>query len=97
MDVTGVTGVIVTTAHKGVFFGYTSEIQPDAANRIRLEKCRMVVYWPSKVHGVLGLTEQGPVGGKVTPPAPQAVIMDVTGVFECSAAAATVWESEPWK
>lgn len=60
--------VMVTTAHKGVFFGY----YPAAADRdtktVTLAKAQMAVYWPKQQRGVLGLAATGPVdGSRITP------------------------------
>ena len=87
--------LVVSTAHRGVFFGYG---EPGDGETIRLEKARMCVYWPAEVRGFTGLAEKGPLGGsKVGPAAPVMILRGVTAVMECSAAAVKRWEAEPWK
>jgi hypothetical protein len=86
--------LLVTTAHKGVFFGYGT---PTTGKTIRLEKARMCVYWPSELHGVLGLAMKGPNKGSRVGPAVKAItITDVTSVAEVSEEAVKGWEAEPW-
>src|SRR6185437_2017311 len=50
--------VVVTTEHRGVFFGYL--LEDKSPDRVILEDARMCVYWSAKVHGVLGLAATGP-------------------------------------
>ena len=86
--------LLVTTKHRGVFFGYG---QPSDQETIRLEHARMCVYWSSDMKGVLGLAAQGPSAGcKVGPEVPGITLRDVTAVVECSAAAVKLWKEEPW-
>ncbi len=87
--------LIVTTAHKGVFFGYG---EPSEEKTIRLERVRMCIYWPKDNHGVLGLAADGPKqGARIGPAAPVMVLQDVTSVIEVSPQAAKQWEKEPWQ
>ncbi len=86
--------LVVTTAHRGVFFGFG---RPTTNKTIRLTQAQMCVYWSSDVKGVLGLAAQGPTRGcKIGPPVPAMTLQDVTGVMEASDAAKTAWESQPW-
>ncbi len=86
--------LIVTTAHKGVFFGYGT---PTTDKTIRIERVRMCVYWSSDVKGVLGLAATGPTAGcKVGPEVPAMTLQDVTGVMEVSDKAEAAWQKEPW-
>ena len=87
--------LMVTTAHKGVFFGYG---KPTTESIIRLEKARMCVYWSSDCKGVLGLASTGPTANcKVGTAVPAITLRDVTSVVEVSADAAAKWESAPWR
>ena len=87
--------VVVTTAHRGVFVGYTTD--PSDAEIVRLERGRMIVYWPESTRGVVGLAVRGPgAGSRVSPPA-TITLRNVTSVIEASAAAAEQWEQEPWE
>lgn len=89
--------VVVTTAHRGVFFGYMRAADDPASPTIRLSRARMCLYWPTQVRGVLGLCTTGPLNdSRVGPPAPGIVLQGVTAVMEVSEAAVLAWESEPW-
>lgn len=86
--------VIVTTAHKGVFFGYGV---PSDAPTIRIERARMVVYWSPDVRGVVGLARTGPTNGcRIGHQAPAITLRDVTAVIEVSPEAAQQFEVAPW-
>lgn len=86
--------LVVTTEHKGVFFGYG---EPSGEKTIILTNARMCVYWDSSVHGVLGLAGNGPSPNcKITPKVLKITLQGVTSIMECSEAATKAWESEPW-
>lgn len=86
--------LIVTTAHKGVFFGYGT---PTTESTIRIERARMCVYWSSDIKGVVGLASVGPNKNcKIGPAAPAITLRDVTSVMELSEEAAKCWEAQPW-
>ena len=87
--------LVVTTLHKGVFFGYG---QPTSEKIIKLEKARMCVYWSTSVRSVLGLASGGPDAScKIGPAVPAITLQDVTAVLECSTEAAEAWNKEPWQ
>jgi len=87
--------VVVTTQHRGVFVGYTAD--PPGAEIVTLERGRMIVYWPTDVHGVLGLATHGPLqGSRVSPAVKSITLRNVTAIIEASPAAAEQWEKEPW-
>lgn len=86
--------LVVTTAHRGVFFGYGS---PTTNKTIRLKNAQMCVSWSSEVKGVLGLAAKGPTRScRVGPPVPAMTLQDVTGVMEASDEARIAWEKQPW-
>ena len=87
--------VIVTTTHRGVFFGYTSD--PADADKVRLRRCRMAVRWSRDVKGVLGLAAAGPTSGCRISPAADLCLRDITCVMECTAEAICAWEGAPWQ
>lgn len=90
----GAVPLIVTTLHRGVFFGYG---QPTEAKIIHLRDVRMCIYWPESNKGVMGLASEGPhKGARVGPKAPSIILQDVTAILGCSAQAAEAWESAPW-
>jgi len=90
------TAVVVTTEHRGVFFGY---VEDDTAlpDKITLTDARMCVYWSEQVKGVLGLAATGPndkcrIGTKV----PRFTAWKITSVSECTPEAIEAWEQAPW-
>lgn len=86
--------VLVTTKHRGVFFGYTSDIDGDS---ITLRKARMCVYWSPAMRGVLGLAAVGPDDNCRVSPAIDLKLNDITSVAKCTPAAVERWETFPWK
>ena len=58
--------VLVTTAHRGVFFGYATNT--DGAT-IALRSARNCIYWPIEQKGFLGLATAGPLKGSRIGPA----------------------------
>lgn len=88
------TPLVVTTEHRGVFFGYGQVTDGDT---IRIERARMVVYWSADVGGVVGLAAKGPSKScRVGPAAPAITLRGVTAIMEVSAEAAKAWEHGPW-
>jgi len=85
--------VLVTTLHKGVFFGYAQKT--DGAV-IKLRAARNCIYWTSAEKGFLGLASTGPGSGCKIGPAADIELRDITCVAECTEAAATAWERAPW-
>ncbi len=85
--------VLVTTSHRGVFFGYATDTDGDV---IKLRAGRNVVYWPPEQKGFLGLAKDGPLtGARVGPPA-DIEVRSITCVAEVTPKAVTRWEAQPW-
>lgn len=85
--------VLVTTAHRGVFFGYAFETDGE---QIKLRSARCALYWSRDVKGFLGLANGGPTKTcRVGPPA-DITLRNVTAVAEVTADAAKAWEAAPW-
>lgn len=88
--------VVVTTEHKGVFFGYV-ESDEKAPAEIALNQARMCVYWSSDVKGILGLAATGPTKQcRVTHAVPKFTAYKITGILECSPEAIEAWEKGVW-
>ena len=88
--------VVVTTSHRGVFFGLLESWDEDKKIAI-LQGARNCVMWGASTKGFLGLCNTGPLeGSRVGPACPRLVLVDVTSVGECTNEAVTQWESEPW-
>ncbi len=86
--------VMVTTSHRGVFFGYATETEGDT---IDLKRARMVIYWPQDVRGVLGLAVTGPTrGSKITAAVDAMQVRQITAVVEVSTEAVANWEKGIW-
>ena len=86
--------VLVTTEHRGVFFGYATKTDGET---ITLSKARLCVYWSADVKGFMGLASGGPSATcKIGPPA-DITLRAITAVAEVTPAAVKAWESAPWK
>ena len=86
--------VLVTTAHRGVFFGYATETSGET---IKLRAARLCVYWTADLRGFMGLASVGPSNSCKIGPAADIEVRSVTSVTEVSPEAVTRWESAPWK
>jgi len=85
--------VLVTTAHRGVFFGYATKTDGPT---IVLRRGRNCVYWSADVKGFMGLAAHGPTKGcRVGPPA-DIELRDITSVVTATDAAVERWESDVW-
>ena len=86
--------MVITTAHKGVFFGYGD---PSDKATIRIEKARMCVYWSQDARSVLGMAANGPTKGcRIGPSVLAITLTEVTSVIEVSEDAAQKFEEGPW-
>jgi hypothetical protein len=86
--------VVVTTIHRGVFFG---ELLSEDGDVVGLKDARNCAYWPVETRGFLGLAFSGPPkGSKVGQAAPSLTLRGVTSISECTPEAVEKWESAPW-
>lgn len=85
--------VIVTTEHRGVFFGYATKT--DGAV-IALRAARNCIYWSSSVRGFMGLAATGPDKESKVGPAADIKLRKITSVIECTPKAISAWEAAPW-
>jgi hypothetical protein len=86
--------VLVMTSHRGVFFGYATDVDGET---IRIARARNVFEWSSATRGVIGLAAIGPMpGSKVGPAAPALTLRNVTAVAECSAESVARFEAGTW-
>lgn len=86
--------VIVTTVHRGVFFGYATDTTGET---IRLTRARLCLYWSADVKGFMGLASGGPSDGCRIGPAADITIRNVTSVLEVTPEAMKRWEAAPWR
>jgi len=86
--------VLITTAHRGVFFGYATDTSGDT---VKIKRGRCCVYWTAEVKGFVGLAATGPITGcRIGPPADME-LRNVTAILECTEESAAAWESGKWK
>lgn len=85
--------VLVTTSHRGVFFGYATETD---GTTIHLKRARNCVYWSASVKGFLGLAATGPDNQCRIGPAADIDLRDITCVAEVTSDAMKAWEGSPW-
>jgi hypothetical protein len=86
--------VIVTTAHRGVFFGYTSKTDGDT---IALKDARLCLYWSPDLKGFMGLAANGPSEKCRIGPRADITLRSITAVLEVTPEAVTRWEAAPWQ
>lgn len=92
--------LLVTTAHRGVFFGYGDgnvSVLDGGKTSIRLTRARNCVYWPDDIRGFLGLATTGPIKGSRVGPAVDSIeLLDITSVSAVSVEAVEKWEKALW-
>lgn len=80
--------VLVTTVHRGVFFGWADDTTGD---RVTLRDARCAIRFGT-TRGFLELADTGPTkGSKIGAVAPQIDLRGVTSVSEVTEAAARAW------
>lgn len=88
--------VVVTTAHRGVFFGYLNG-QDRSAKTVDLAEAQMCLYWSADVRGVLGLASSGPSKQcRVGPAVSKITLQDVTAIVDVTPEAEAAWKARPW-
>ena len=92
-SVSGERPVLVTTAHRGVFFGYTTDT---SSRTIKLNRARLCVYWSAEMRGFMGLASIGPDSECRIGPAADITLQDVTSVTEMTPEAVEKMEAAPW-
>lgn len=85
--------VLVTTAHRGVFFGYATET---GGSTIKLRAARLCVYWSTDLRGFMGLASHGPNSNCKIGPAADIELRDITSVSEVTPEAADRWGKAKW-
>jgi len=90
----GERAVLVTTEHRGVFFGYATKTDCDP---IILKRSRLCVYWSSDVKGFMGLAATGPSESCRIGPAADIELRNITAVVKVTPDAVKKWELGPWQ
>lgn len=80
--------VIVTTAHRGVFFGYTADPYGDV---ISLERARNVLYWSPDCRGFMGLAANGPTANCKLGAVCEIALRNITSVSMVTEHAEKAW------
>src|SRR5258708_37950216 len=90
----GEMAVLVTTAHRGVFFGYATEWDGEI---VKLKRARLCLSWSADVKGFMGLAANGPSKScRIGPPA-DIDLRSITAVVSVTPAAVEAWEKAPWQ
>ena len=83
--------VLVTTQHRGVFFGEVPEDQDMTARTMGLKNARCAIRW-NTTKGVAELAEEGPnEGSKVGASADIDALHDITAVWAVTEKAREAW------
>ena len=85
--------VLITTEHRGVFFGYADDTDGDT---IKLSNARNVLYWPAANAGFMGLAANGPKEGARVGPEADIEVRKVTSVTEVTEEAANRFHEFVW-
>lgn len=85
--------VLVTTAHRGVFYGWATNTDGET---IKLARARNCIYWSRDVKGFIGLAATGPTASCKIGPAADIELRNITSVSEVTPAAVEAWEKSPW-
>ncbi len=86
--------VMVTTEHRGVFFGYATETDGEI---VRLKRARLCLYWSADVRGFMGLAANGPSKScRIGPPA-DIDLRKITAVLAVTPEAEKRWNEAPWQ
>lgn len=90
MSKNGNRAVLVTTEHRGVFFGH---LESQENNSVVLTECRCAIYWNTK-GGFLELAEIGPnEGSRIGSTALRVELYDVTSIADVTPEAVEKWKS----
>lgn len=85
--------VIITTEHRGVFFGYIDESKKKDTV-ITVRRARNVIYWTADVRGFMGLAALGPTSGcRIGPAVEEVELHKVTSLLKVSTEALVKWEA----
>lgn len=85
--------VIVTTKHRGVFFGYLKE-DDKAPSQLTLTNARNCLYWSADVGGFLGLAAIGPTSGcRIGKKVSELKLYDITSTTLVEEDAVKKWEA----
>lgn len=81
--------VLVTTSHRGVFFGYTTAASGDEL--VHLKRARMAIIFGT-TRGIMELCETGPTSNSKISARADLELRSITAVMEVTPAAVQKWE-----
>ena len=85
--------ILVTTKHRGVFFGQVADDADLTNTTLRLEHARCAIYWGTK-GGVAELAKTGPTAkSRIGTSATILALHDITAVFAVTDEASNKWLS----
>lgn len=84
--------VLITTANRGVFFGY---ITRRSGSNVCLKNARNCIYW-RELRGFLDLANNGPNAQCRIGACGDIELFNVTSISQVTAKAVTAWECAPW-
>jgi len=84
--------VIVTTAHRGVFFGYATDTDGET---ITLKRSRICLYWSADLRGFMGLASIGPNSSCKIGAVADIALRSITSVMEVTPEAEAKWNAHP--
>lgn len=85
--------VLVTTEHRGVFFGYATKTDGDV---IDLKRGRNCAYWSASMRGFVGLATIGPDAQCKVGPEADMQLRNITSVLSVSPEAELKWKAAKW-
>ena len=94
--------VVVTTEHRGGFFGYLTDDDITKSDdgkiiAVRLVRARNCVHWPRENKGFMGLAAMGPLSGARIGPPVNCTLQSITAILEIeNPEAVDRWEKQPW-
>lgn len=85
--------ILVTTQHRGVFFGMVPDDQDMTAKTMALKGARCAIYW-NTTKGVAELAEDGPnSGSRIGAAADIEALHDITAVWNVQPEAVEKWQA----
>ena len=84
---------VVTTAHRGVFFGYAEKVDGET---ISLNRSRLCTYWSPAMKGFTGLASKGPDANCRIGEPVDLTLRNITAVLAVTPDAVKLWETGPW-
>lgn len=89
----GMKAILVTTQHRGVYYGEVPDDQDMNAKTMALKNARCAIYWAT-TKGVAELASDGPnTSSKIGAACDIEALHDITAVWNVSEAAAVKWSS----